>query len=377
MSGVRRRLAALWSAFTASIVWSAVLKYANDWSPNLASMITYNLLTAIFPLLLFILSVAGIILGHFGAADVNRFADTLSDVFPASGVDMKALMQNLITTTGPLAVVSFVGLLWLGSNLFVNIENAFSIIFRVRGRDIIPQRLVACAMVVILAVLLPISLAAAGLVVAGTDAVRAVLPGALKTLLTFAGPFTSFVVLWALFLVIYVVVPNIKVRLRYAMLGALIAAILFTLLELLYPLYLAVFLKGNSRYGVAAAAALGTVIWLWFFALITVIGAQVNSLVMGLRPTPYDVSRSFEETYQAYVASGSAPQATVLEKTETPKTPKDANRTATAENLATARTGALNSSATGSTATHPETPKRRSGKSTQRRRQASRGHRGR
>ena len=48
--------------------------------------------------------------------------------------------------------------------LFVNVENAFSIIYRVGGRAVIPQRLVALGMVLILTVLLPLSLGAASLV---------------------------------------------------------------------------------------------------------------------------------------------------------------------------------------------------------------------
>src|SRR5207244_388998 len=39
-----------------------VRKFANDWSMNLASMLAYNLITTIFPILLLMLSIAGMVL---------------------------------------------------------------------------------------------------------------------------------------------------------------------------------------------------------------------------------------------------------------------------------------------------------------------------
>lgn len=278
-----------------------VLKFANDWSMNLVGMVAYSLITAIFPILLLILSVVALVLQPLLVAHIDDVARAISSAFPAAlqgSIDVEALLKSLIQITGPLAVFSLIVLLWLGSNLFVTIENAFSIIFRVRGRDIIPQRLVAIGMVLILTFLLPVSFAAASLVTADSALFRPILPRQVGNLLTYVGPLTSLGVLWLLFLVIYTVVPNIRVHVRYAWRGALTAAVLFGLLQLLFPIYLAVFLTGNSRYGAAAATILVVIIWLWFFALITVIGAQINAVAMGLMATPYDLSRTFEEAYR-------------------------------------------------------------------------------
>jgi uncharacterized BrkB/YihY/UPF0761 family membrane protein len=50
-----------------------------------------------------------------------------------------------------------------------------------------------------------------------------------------------------------------------------------------------VFLHGNIGYG-AAAAVLVVIIRLWIFALITVVGAQINAIAMGWQPLPYDLA---------------------------------------------------------------------------------------
>src|SRR5205807_129514 len=106
------------------------------------------------------------------------------------------------------------------------------------------------------------------LVTAGSASFGRLLPRDVANVLAYVGPLASLFVLWVLFLVIYIVVPNFEVRFRQAWPGAVGAALLFGALQILFPLYFAVFLTGNNRYGAAAASALVVIIWLWFFALI-------------------------------------------------------------------------------------------------------------
>ncbi len=279
-----------------------VQKFANDWSMNLASMLTYSLITTIFPILAAILTLAGLVLRVLSPGSLTAVAGALSTVLPGGIVNPKQLLHGLVQITGPLAIVSIVGLLWGGSNLFTNIENAFSIIFRVRDRDFIPQRVMAIGMVLVLAVLLPLAFAASSLVTAGSSLFRQVLPGPLAILLTFVGPAVSMVILWVLFLLIYIVVPNIKVPFRDAWRGALVAAILFGLITLLFPTYIKVFLHGNARYGATVLTLVVLITWLWFFAVILLLGAQINAVARGLEPLPHDVARYIAAEYDAHTA---------------------------------------------------------------------------
>src|SRR5689334_10170439 len=101
-----------------------VVKFANDWSMNLASMIAYSLITAIFPILLAVLSLAGIVLQGVVTAHIGDLAAAIAAAFPEAvqgGIDIASLLKSLIQITGPLAVVSLLILLWLGSNLFATI----------------------------------------------------------------------------------------------------------------------------------------------------------------------------------------------------------------------------------------------------------------
>ncbi len=280
-------------------------KFSNDWSMNLVSMLTYSLITTIFPLLLGILTIAGVVLKRLPGNSFNQLVTSINNALPSNFhqvVNVHNLLNNLVAITGPLAVVSLVGLLWAGSNLFTSMENAFSIIFRVPDRDFIPQRLMGIGMLLIMTFLLPLSLAASSLVTAGSAAFASVLPPPLGVALSVVGPLTSLGILWLLFLAFYIIVPNTKVPFGDAWRGALAAAVLFGLLQLLFPLYFKFFLNGNAKYGAVAASALVLIAWLWFLALITIIGAQINAVAMGTAPLPRDVPRTIAQDYQHTVS---------------------------------------------------------------------------
>ena len=281
-------------------------KFSNDWSMNMVSLLTCNLLTTIFPLLLAILTAALYVFGSLSPQAFHEVVGKMSSALPSSvsaAINLGDLQKSMVRIRGPLAIIALAGLLWGGSNLFSGMEDIFSIFFRTKGRDFLPQKLMAIGMVVILAVLLPLSLATSSLVTAHSSAFRAALPPPLSIVLTIVGPLTSLFVLWVLFLLIYMVVPNTSVPFRHAWPGAVAAAVLFALFDLLFPLYFALFLHGNAEYGAVAASLLVLIAWLWFFALITVIGAQINAVAMGLKPTRHKLPRILVREYEQEMAA--------------------------------------------------------------------------
>jgi len=287
-----------------------VQKFANDWSMNLAGMLTYSLITAIIPLLVGILSIVGIVLKLVSPSEFTAVATSIGAALPGQAqkvIDMKALLKNLVNISGVAGIVALVGLLWTGSNLFTNVENAFSIAYRTRDRDFIPQRLMAIGMIILLAILLPLSLVASALVNAGAGLFGGLLPGPLKVILTIVGPLTSIGILFLLFLAIYLIVPNIQLSLRHAWRGALTAAILVAIVELIFPIYSNIFLNGNSKYGGIFLSVLVLIIFLWFFNVILMIGAQVNTMVMGLKPLPSDVAHTLADDYERMTQVQQAP----------------------------------------------------------------------
>jgi uncharacterized BrkB/YihY/UPF0761 family membrane protein len=93
-----------------------VQKFSNNWSINMVSLLTYNLLTTIFPLLLAILTAALYVLGSLSPHAFHEVVANMSSALPSSmtaAININKLQQNLVHITGPLAIISLAGLLWV------------------------------------------------------------------------------------------------------------------------------------------------------------------------------------------------------------------------------------------------------------------------
>jgi len=140
-------------------------KFGNDWGMNLAGLLAYNFLTAIFPLLLGILAIAALLAP---ASVIQQLAGKMNTVLPASltsgaNINFYTILQGFRKASGITAIISLVGLLWTGSNLFGVMENCFSIVFRTTDRGFIQQKLMSFAMILIFAILAPLAVVASSI----------------------------------------------------------------------------------------------------------------------------------------------------------------------------------------------------------------------
>jgi uncharacterized BrkB/YihY/UPF0761 family membrane protein len=111
--------------------------------------------------------------------------------------------------------------------------------------------------------------------------------GRLPFLATAVGPLGSLLASFLLFESIYVLVPNMHIRLRDGALGAVVAAVALQLYLALFPLYANYFL--SSVPGVVGLIAL-LLIFFYYFAVILLLGAEVNAFfIEGVRPMPNDL----------------------------------------------------------------------------------------
>lgn len=272
-------------------------KFNNDWTMNWSSLVAFNVLISAFPMLVVLFTLLAWIPEQSGhAAD---FASQINQILPAEvarNLDVTGLLSRVRASFGALVLISVGGLVWGGANLFGAIENSFAVIYRVRTRAFLPRRIMSLVMMLLFAVLLPLSFVSSLALGAATTALGRVMPqtltGPVPLLL---GMLTSVLSLFVLFLAVYVVVPNVPISFRYAWRGAVIAAIVMTIVNTIFPFYTAHFL-GTRQYGAALiGTVLVTVTWFWLFSLILLVGAQANSLAMNLRPWPHDVSRVMTE----------------------------------------------------------------------------------
>jgi YihY family inner membrane protein len=268
--GAKKRISTLGAFWT---------KFSNDWIFNLSAMLAYNFLMSAFPILLVLLAIGGFLLGVTGTGGQSTLAARLSGALPAgSGQALLVnVTNNLHKSAGPLFVLGLIVAIFTGSRLFITIENAFGIIFRLRGRGVVRQNLMALGMMLLYTVLIPIILLTT---IVPSTIVRATPLGNNNPLAGFfvqaAGLLASVLVAVILFGAIYFVVPNRPVHLREVWRGTLVAAVLLVVYELLFPIYLSLFLHPNN-YGSTAGFAVVTLLFFYYLAVILVLGAEINS----------------------------------------------------------------------------------------------------
>jgi membrane protein len=269
-------------------------KFGNDWCTNLAGMLAYNFLGAIFPLLLGILALGALVLP---ASMVQQIGTTLNGAIPAAAngesglnLDFNSVLATFRQASGLTAIISFAALLWTGSSLFGVMENCFSIIYRTKDRSFIWQKLMSILMIVIFAILTPLSFVAASISGSYKQLASAAgnIPG-LGVILAAGGYLIGMAFAFALFFLIYLIVPNLNVDPRHVWGGALIAGILFEAATLIFPVYSAHFM-GKSQFGSVAGLLAVLTLWFWVISLILLLGAEVNSyFALGQRAASDDL----------------------------------------------------------------------------------------
>jgi membrane protein len=262
-------------------------KVNNDWVFNLAGLIAYNLLMSIFPILVALLGILGLVLGSFGPTVQAHIIASLQHGLPAGTASnlLPDVYHSLSQSSPYLLIAGIVSSVWFGSRLFVTLEGCLGIIYRVPQRTFLPQNLMAVGMLLLFIVLTPLTIAASLIPAVLQRAAGGFLGGAVGRALVQAGGIViGLLFAFVLFEAILVIVPNRKVRLRDASIGALVGAVLLEVYTVAFPYYAAYGLHA-SNYGATAGFAIVLLIFFYYFAFILFVAAELNSYLDGERAT--------------------------------------------------------------------------------------------
>ena len=275
-------------------------KSNNDWIFNWASGLAYTFLTSVLPIFLAILGIAGFILGFISPQSLTRLENGLAGGLPggASGVGgqiVTAVLQQLHHSAGIFVIVGILGAIIAGSGLFLSLESAFGIAYRVKGRDPVPQRIMALSMVLVYILLVPLMVLASVLPAAILHALQIGTKNpAGAFLIQVLGLLAAFVSAVIFFGAVYFVVPNRKIKLQEIWKGTLTASILLVVYELAFPIYVSLLLHPNN-YGSMVGFAVLSLTFFYYLAFIVLLGAEVNALAIGLHPTTKSLGAMLEE----------------------------------------------------------------------------------
>jgi YihY family inner membrane protein len=250
-------------------------KVLRDNVTMLASVVAWGVLSSIIPILVGLIAISGLVLRdpNRQRAIIAALSQALQHVLTAA--DLRALVHLVVDHTGLLGVLGILGIVWGASNIGGAIATVFQPIFQVRGRPLLQQKLIDVAMLVVFTTLMLVII---GATTAAGILNRLLAHAPLTGTSTFVvGSAVSLFAAFLLFVVIYTVFPNVEHRFRvgHVWQGAAVAAVLFQILSYIWPLYVVVF--HPQRYGAVLAPIVILGVWIYFFALVLVLGAEVVS----------------------------------------------------------------------------------------------------
>ncbi len=241
----------------------------------------------------------GLILGNQNLQ--HSILSQLEGIIPgaASKQAIDLAFKQLQKNAGILVIIAILLAIFGGSRLFITVEGCLDIIYRVRPRTFIRQNIMAFGMFILFIILIPIMVFASGGPIYLLSLVNSI--PVLKNIPFFyniatspiifylAGIIGGLIAAFILFEAIYFVVPNQHISWRNSWRGALVAAVALQLfLIVIFPFYTTHFLSG---YAGQIGFAVVLLIFLYYFAVILMLGAQVNAFFFEkVRPLPNDLA---------------------------------------------------------------------------------------
>jgi membrane protein len=265
--------------------WGGVLKrtikeFSADNLTDWAAALTYYGVLAIFPALIALLSIVGLI-GH---SATQPLIDNLSKVAPGPAKQIfTSAITNLQKSQGAAGILFVVGIataIWSASGYVGAFMRASNAIYEVEeGRPFYVKRPVQLIVTVVMLVMLAAS--AFAVVVTG---------GLAKQVGNLVGVGGTAVTVWdiakwpllilvvaVMFSLLYWAAPNVKQPgFRWLTPGGVLAVVMWIAASALFALYVANFASYNKTYG-TLGGVVAFLVWLWISNIAVLLGAELNA----------------------------------------------------------------------------------------------------
>ena len=265
-------------------LWRILSKAEEDNIFFMAGAITFNLLVALFPIILLFIGISGFVL-------TSRFPDPASVLIPfvlgnlptvGGEVDLVSRVQGVIDSLlADRASFSLVGLLvfvWVSTRLVGTLRTALREIFDFsHGRGIIRGKLFDALMVVVGGLLFVVNIGITvglnwaeelGISLTGLQG-----PG-LMFLRQTTAQLLAFGSIWVLFLLVYRYFPPRRIPWRTALTAATFTGVLFEITKYLLSWYLTTAANFGTVYGGLTSLAI-LFFWIYYGAIVFILGGEV------------------------------------------------------------------------------------------------------
>lgn len=264
-----------------ALVVGTLRRSAEHDAKDIGAAIAYYAFFSVFPFLVGLMAIAGYFLDS--ARVQEQILRVVEDALPGTGALVEQNLEGVVAARGALGLIGVVGLLWSGSAGIGAVSRAVNRAWgTAHDRPVFLLWIRYFTMTVATILLLTLSI--------GVTAVAEIVPflssGILEAVDLEAGVLgrlpgwiASLVAVFAMFALIYKVMPNAPTRWRQALPGAALAAVLFELGKVGLLIYLER-IADFSIYG-SLGSIIALLLWLYLSARILILGAEFNVELQG------------------------------------------------------------------------------------------------
>jgi len=257
------------------IVIAVLAGFWRDRCTRHAAALSFSSLLALAPLLAIAFSMLSVF------SSLASLGQSLEDfiyqyLVPDAGIEIREYLSSFAQQAGKLTAVGLVAFFITALLLLYNIEDSLNDIWRSEARRSLVQRvLIYWAMVTLGPILMGASLSLSTYFLSlnmidqlsGTQEIRSL---AIKALPLFFECLAFFL--------LYTVMPNSPIKWRFALVGSIVAAILFELTKRGFSLFILNFNNYEVIYGALATLPI-FLIWIYLSWLVTLLGAEVVAVL--------------------------------------------------------------------------------------------------
>lgn len=251
----------------------------------LAGGIAFNLLLAAVPFFLLLATGLAYLLNQtadVSAAEINAIIDRFLPPHPASEPSpIGALLAPIMKSRQALGIFGVVGFIWFSTRLFGSLRSVLCQIFDIESdRGIVAGKIFDVQITIVSTLLLVLytglsaylALATTrGLIVLGELGLRKDVMGGLEYNI---GQAIAFCFITLMFFSLYKFLPNRHIRWQTAFIASLFTSFMFEVAKRLFGGYVQSFNPGSFYSGTVAAVVI-IVVWVYYAAMIFILGGEV------------------------------------------------------------------------------------------------------
>ena len=265
-------------ATTGGTIKRTLKEFSEDNLTDWAAALTYYGVLALFPALIALLSIVGLL------TDPRTLTDALTAVVPASAADtLQPVIQQLAGSTAPVGfglVLGLAGAIWSASGYVGAFTRAANVVYETpEGRKIWklkPLQLLVTLIGVLFAAVIVSMLVLSGPVVEAIGGAIG-LDSAVMTVWTVVKWPVMIVLLALMIAVLYYSTPNVKLRgFKWVSPGAGVAILVAVAASALFAFYVGNFGSYNKTYGALAGVVI-FLIWFWLINLALLFGIEFDA----------------------------------------------------------------------------------------------------